>query len=74
MGRARRPHVHGGKAQLVGVGVLAAGEHLPDHDAFQAARHGLDPFHVFHFQAGTGKQVGDFLGRLGQVHVLRSQL
>ena len=63
-------HVDGGDVEVVGVGVVDAGEHLAHDDATQGTFHRLKTFEVFHFEARGGEQFADFLGRIFAVDVL----
>ena len=62
--------VYGGDVQVVGVGVVDAGEHLAHDDAFQGTFHRLEAFQVFHFKACGGQYFADFLSRIIAVDVL----
>jgi len=53
--RLIRANVHSGNAQLVGIGVLLAGEHMPHHHAAQPALYALNGFYALHLKPNGGK-------------------
>ena len=63
-------HIHGGDVQMVGVGVVDAGEHLAHDHAFQGTFHRLKTLEVFHFKARRSQQFADLLRRIIAIDVL----
>ena len=62
----------GAQAELVGVGVLLAGQHLADDEAAEVLRvaRGADPVDALHLGAGHGEQLRELLHRALPVDVL----
>ena len=55
--------------QVVRIGMVHAGKHLADHDALQAAAHGLDFLEPFDLEADVRQNHGNLLRRQRSIEV-----
>jgi hypothetical protein len=62
-----RAVIHAAERELVGVGMLVAGDDLRDHDAVER---GGNLLHALDLQAEHGEPLGQLLGRPVEIHVL----